>query len=59
MTDATDPAGGLTHVRADGTAHMVDVSGKAVTARRAAASRPGAPLPGGGGGPAGRYRPQG
>ena len=43
---AADPAerpdaGGarrLTHVRADGTAHMVDVSGKAVTARRAAAA---------------------
>ena len=32
------PAAGLTHVRADGTAHMVDVSGKAVTARRAAAA---------------------
>ena len=31
-------AGRLTHVRADGTAHMVDVSGKAVTARRAAAA---------------------
>lgn len=28
----------LTHVRADGTAHMVDVSGKAVTARRASAA---------------------
>jgi cyclic pyranopterin monophosphate synthase len=36
---STDPpAPGLTHVRADGTAHMVDVSGKAVTARRAAAA---------------------
>ena len=45
---ASDPAvptgapatgrGGLTHVRADGTAHMVDVSGKPVTARRAAAA---------------------
>ena len=28
---------GLTHVRSDGTAHMVDVSGKAVTAREASA----------------------
>lgn len=28
---------GLTHVRADGTAHMVDVSAKAVTAREASA----------------------
>ena len=35
---ATPPAPGLTHVRADGTAHMVDVSAKAVTARRAAAA---------------------
>ena len=35
---ATRAAGRLTHVRADGTAHMVDVSGKAVTARRAAAA---------------------
>jgi cyclic pyranopterin phosphate synthase len=37
---AADPGAGgrLTHVRADGTAHMVDVSGKAVTARRAAAA---------------------
>ncbi len=34
--DARPP--GLTHVRADGTAHMVDVSGKDVTARRAAAA---------------------
>lgn len=30
--------GGLTHVRADGTAHMVDVSAKAVTARTASAA---------------------
>ncbi|MGL5911729.1 MAG: cyclic pyranopterin monophosphate synthase MoaC [Phycicoccus sp.] len=30
-------AAGLTHVRADGTAHMVDVSAKAVTAREAEA----------------------
>jgi len=29
--------GGLTHVRADGSAHMVDVSGKATTKRRAVA----------------------
>ncbi|MEI2778850.1 MAG: cyclic pyranopterin monophosphate synthase MoaC [Tetrasphaera sp.] len=29
---------GLTHVRADGSAHMVDVSAKAVTARSASAS---------------------
>lgn len=29
---------GLTHVRADGSAHMVDVSAKAVTARRARAA---------------------
>lgn len=37
---ATGPAGGsgLTHVRADGSAHMVDVSAKAVTARRARAA---------------------
>jgi len=45
---ASDPAapsgapspgsGGLTHVRADGTAHMVDVSAKSVTVRRAAAA---------------------
>lgn len=31
-------SGDLTHVRADGTAHMVDVSAKPVTARAAAAS---------------------
>ncbi len=36
-TEQGGPAG-LTHVRADGTAHMVDVSHKAVTARRAAAA---------------------
>ena len=37
---ATDPEGpaSLSHVRADGTAHMVDVSQKPVTARRAAAA---------------------
>lgn len=34
----TDPGAGLTHVRADGTAHMVDVSAKAVTARSASAA---------------------
>jgi len=38
VTDTQGPQSGLTHVRADGTAHMVDVSGKAVTARRATAS---------------------
>ena len=32
------PASGLTHVRDDGTAHMVDVSAKAVTAREASAA---------------------
>lgn len=32
-----EPSSGLTHVRADGTAHMVDVSAKAVTARQASA----------------------
>ena len=30
-------ADGLTHLRSDGTAHMVDVSGKDVTARSASA----------------------
>ncbi len=34
---ASDSASGLTHVRADGSAHMVDVSAKAVTAREASA----------------------
>lgn len=33
-----DGTGGLTHVRADGSAHMVDVSAKAVTAREASAA---------------------
>ncbi|MBC9956207.1 cyclic pyranopterin monophosphate synthase MoaC [Yimella sp. cx-51] len=33
----TDNASGLTHVRDDGSAHMVDVSQKAVTARQASA----------------------
>ncbi|MEP6629540.1 MAG: cyclic pyranopterin monophosphate synthase MoaC [Lapillicoccus sp.] len=38
MTDGmSDAASGLTHVRADGSAHMVDVSAKAVTAREATA----------------------
>ncbi|MFC8501170.1 cyclic pyranopterin monophosphate synthase MoaC [Pedococcus sp. NPDC057267] len=32
------PGPGLTHVRADGSAHMVDVSAKAVTARSASAA---------------------
>jgi len=32
------PETGLTHVRADGSAHMVDVSAKAVTAREASAA---------------------
>ena len=32
------PVSGLTHVRADGSAHMVDVSAKQVTARRASAA---------------------
>ena len=39
MSAAPAPEGsGLTHVRADGSAHMVDVSAKAVTARSAAAA---------------------
>ena len=43
MSDATEDPGareapGLTHVRADGSAHMVDVSAKAVTAREASAA---------------------
>ncbi|MCH8612090.1 cyclic pyranopterin monophosphate synthase MoaC [Arsenicicoccus dermatophilus] len=39
MSDDTPPraAPALTHVRADGTAHMVDVSAKPVTAREASA----------------------
>ncbi|WP_299445669.1 cyclic pyranopterin monophosphate synthase MoaC [uncultured Phycicoccus sp.] len=37
MAETQGPSSGLTHVRADGTAHMVDVSAKAVTARRAEA----------------------
>ena len=40
MTSAASPGrgtGGLTHVRSDGTAHMVDVSAKEVTARSASA----------------------
>lgn len=35
---AREPGPGLTHVRADGSAHMVDVSAKAVTARSASAA---------------------
>ena len=40
MSDSrpTDPAGVLTHVRADGAAQMVDVSAKDVTVRQASAS---------------------
>jgi len=40
MTEGEQPvnASGLTHVRADGSAHMVDVSAKAVTAREASAA---------------------
>ena len=38
MSDGRLEAGRLTHVRADGTAHMVDVSGKEITARRASAA---------------------
>ena len=40
MTEGEQPreAPGLTHVRADGSAHMVDVSAKAVTAREASAA---------------------
>ncbi len=34
---ATEAEMGLNHLRADGTAHMIDVSGKAVTARSASA----------------------
>jgi len=34
----SDPTPRLTHVRDDGTAHMVDVSAKAVTARQASAA---------------------
>ncbi|PJI84730.1 cyclic pyranopterin monophosphate synthase MoaC [Luteimicrobium subarcticum] len=36
--DDRDGAGGLTHYRADGAAHMVDVSAKDVTAREATAT---------------------
>jgi cyclic pyranopterin phosphate synthase len=38
MGDGRLDEGRLTHVRADGSAHMVDVSGKAVTARQASAA---------------------
>lgn len=37
-TTGGTPAAGLTHVRADGSAHMVDVSAKDVTARQASAA---------------------
>lgn len=37
VSGAGDGRGGLTHLRADGTAHMVDVTAKAVTARSATA----------------------
>lgn len=37
MSERSEPQG-LTHVRADGSAHMVDVSAKAVTAREASAA---------------------
>jgi cyclic pyranopterin phosphate synthase len=38
MSDGRLEAGRLTHVRADGSAHMVDVSGKEITAREASAA---------------------
>lgn len=38
MTDPNDPTQGLTHYRADGAAHMVDVSAKDVTKRQATAT---------------------
>lgn len=38
MPEETAPATALTHVRGDGSAHMVDVSAKAVTARQASAA---------------------
>jgi cyclic pyranopterin monophosphate synthase len=38
MSDGRLEAGRLTHVRADGSAHMVDVSAKDVTAREASAA---------------------
>ena len=37
MTPAPDTPGELSHVRADGSAHMVDVTGKQVTSREATA----------------------
>jgi cyclic pyranopterin phosphate synthase len=37
MSTPPPPAEGLTHVRTDGTAHMVDVSGKQATTRQAVA----------------------
>jgi cyclic pyranopterin phosphate synthase len=38
MSDGRLEAARLTHVRADGSAHMVDVSGKEITARQASAA---------------------
>ena len=38
VVSAAEGTGGLTHVRSDGSAHMVDVSAKAVTAREASAA---------------------
>jgi cyclic pyranopterin monophosphate synthase len=38
MSDGRLEDGRLTHVRADGSAHMVDVSGKEITARQASAA---------------------
>ncbi|MBO3129915.1 cyclic pyranopterin monophosphate synthase MoaC [Dermatophilus congolensis] len=38
MSDQGQDAKGLTHIRADGSAHMVDVSAKPVTARSASAA---------------------
>jgi cyclic pyranopterin phosphate synthase len=38
MGDGRLEGGRLTHVRADGSAHMVDVSGKEITARQASAA---------------------
>jgi cyclic pyranopterin monophosphate synthase len=38
MSDGRLESGRLTHVRADGSAHMVDVSGKEITARQASAA---------------------
>jgi len=38
LTDPNDPTQGLSHYRADGAAHMVDVSAKDVTKRQATAT---------------------